>query len=157
MNTKLISRYTFAILLALALSSHAEARRGDFDGKGGINKKIMKELNLSSEQKTQIKAIKKEEKKDRRGKKEFRKELKKSMHQAIIDLNENDMRKIHKQLQDMRMAHSNSRFENLIKLLKILTPEQRVEFAELQKKNKDHRRGRRGMKRDYDDNDEATN
>ncbi|MFK8137771.1 MAG: hypothetical protein AB8E15_05345 [Bdellovibrionales bacterium] len=85
MNTKIIGRYTFALLIALAIGSNAGARRGGPGGKSVIHKKMMKELDLSAEQK------------DREANKEQRKGLKESMHQAIVDLNEGEMRKAHKQ------------------------------------------------------------
>ena len=144
MSTKTISGYAFALLAVLAMGSNAEARRGGPEGKSVIHKKMMKELDLTAEQKIKIKAIKDEERKDTEARREQRKGLEESMSQAIIGLNESEMRKAHDQLEQMRTAHSNKRFESLVKLLKILTPEQRKEFAQLHKKHKDHRKGRRG-------------
>ena len=149
MNTKSISRYVLALFVAFAVGSNAEARRGERGGKGSMHKKVMKELNLTVEQKEKIAIIRGEERKARKAKREQRKELKESMHQAIVNFNESEMRKAHNQLEELRANHNNKRFENLIKLLKILTPEQRKEFAELNKKYKDRRNGRRGMNRGF--------
>lgn len=150
MSTKTIGGYAFALLVALAIGSNAEARKGGPGGKGIIHKKMMKELDLTSEQIEKIKAIKEEERKDRQADRGQRKKLKASMHQAIIDLNDVELRKAHNQLEKIRSSNSNKRFESLLKVLKILTPEQRKEFAELQKKHKERRRGRKGMDKDSD-------
>lgn len=126
-----------AFVFGFTISSQARAGRH----KGDFHEKILKQLNLTTEQAAQLKAIKQSEKADIKKMREDKKALHDKMKQALAsDSSEEALRKIHNQKMDLRKQIADARFEKMLSVRKILTSEQRKKFHELMEK----KRGRRG-------------
>jgi len=110
-------------------SSESYSQMQDEKRKNGVMKKV-KELDLSEEQKKQLKAIKE--------KKKARKETKKANRNKIKDLrlqlqagfksskSSSELRSIHKQIKAIHTQLQEERFETLLEIREVLTPEQRA-------------------------------
>lgn len=150
--TKMISPLIALAIMPFFFAVSAQARGGHHGGKGEGLKQILEKLDLSDEQKTKLKAIRKDNKGERGDKREEMEKAQAAMKKAIADGNEAEIRKVHKQMQDKMASYSSQRIERVISIVKILTPEQRKTFAELQNEKKEHRRKawkkRRGAKKD---------
>ncbi len=139
------------LLVGIFATSTAEARK--HEGKGKKFDKIAKELNLTAEQKTKLAEIKK-------AKWAGNKELKQKMKALMANLEEkvksnagdDELRKIHSECQALRMQMADARFEGILAIRSILTPEQRARFGEFHKMGRGHN-GRHGDS-DDDDGDE---
>lgn len=117
--------------------SDSHEKRG-FRGKGHMMK-LMKELNLSDEQKEQMKALRGDSKNNRKEKRKEIKELKAKLDSLFItDAKDSELIAIHKKIMAIKAEQGESRFEGLLKKRAILTVEQRKKFIELKPK---HRRG----------------
>ena len=132
-----------AFALAFMIFSHAEARRGGH----GFHRQIFKQLNLSDEQKNKLKEIRSGQKEHMKALRTNKRELREKFHEAIrSNKPEAELRKLHGELQAARNTFHTARFERLLSIRKILTPEQRIQFHELRRHHKRQRRGmRRGM------------
>ena len=126
------------VLFVTLIPIHLEAGPGG--GKKGI-RHVMEQLDLSDQQKEQIKEI-------RKGAKEQRKILRQAVrnaHQVLdqaLESNNDDgtIRSAFSELETKKGAISRFRFEHMMKIRSILTPDQRSEFQRLRPKGK--RRGK---------------
>lgn len=145
---KQLSLLIFALLFAGLLGNDVfamEGQKGKGKGKGELQK-LKVELQLTDKQLEQIKAHRKSNK--GKGKK-FREEIKKLQEDLQAGMkgskSENELRAIHSQLKSLHDQMADFRFERMMFMRNILTPEQREKFHEMKGKH----RGKRGMhKRD---------
>ena len=112
-------------------------RRG---GYGGM-KKVLEQLNLTPEQSQQIEAIHERFHSDN----ETLFQQMRTNHQQLrsllaSDASEEQLRQQHQNIQGLRQQLGNNRFETMLQVREILTPEQRTQMAELM----EQKRGRRG-------------
>ena len=112
-------------------------RRGSYDG----SKKLLEQLDLTPEQSQKIDEI--HEQFHAENKTLF--EEMRTNHQEMQSLLASDaspeqLRRQHQKIQDLRQQLSTNRFENMLQVREILTPQQRTQMAELREKH----RGRRG-------------
>ena len=122
----LLAHEPMALLIGFA-QTPALARPGG--GPGGALKEVLKSLNLTDEQKEKIKAI-------RQAGKEANKELRESLKEgrkSLKDLMTGDGKKEEilakfDSLQGSRNKMARARFEQMISVRDVLTPEQRVKF-----------------------------
>ncbi|MEM9770419.1 MAG: Spy/CpxP family protein refolding chaperone [Cyanobacteria bacterium P01_D01_bin.73] len=115
-------------------------RRGRRGGPGWL-----RELNLTEAQQTEMRAIKE---KYRPQMEQFRTEgkaAKEQMHQLISNPNTSDdqLRSQHQKLQQLRQSKGSLKFESMLEIRKILTPEQRQQMAQRMAERLERRGGGR--------------
>jgi periplasmic protein CpxP/Spy len=104
----------------------------------------LKNLNLSEEQRSQIQSLKKGKNGsdgDRQALRQKRQELETALSNPSASRAE--LQKIHNELQKLRGEMAERRFNHMMQIREILTPEQRVEMAKLKgkgKKGMEHKR-----------------
>ena len=141
MNKKLLTSMVLA--LAFIFATPADARPGKGKGKGHW-KQMMKELDLTEDQKVKMKALKKS-KPDHKASRENMKKLKDQLKAALkSDTSDADLIKMHGEIQTARNKKATERFNHMLAVRAILTPEQREKFHEMREK----KRGRRGHDED---------
>lgn len=105
--------------------------------------RILQELNLSDQQKQQLEEIKQKY----QGQIQPLRENMKSFHKDLQTLmagtaSTNEIRAKHQQLDGLRQQMGNLRFESMLEMREILTPEQRSKFAQLMEQRRDSFRQR---------------
>jgi Spy/CpxP family protein refolding chaperone len=105
------------------------------------HKKIFKQLELTKEQKVQLKTMRKNSKGQmkslRTEKKKVRKELKQAMRSNTPDTK---LRSLHNEITRLQNKIKDQRFEKMLAIRKILTPEQREKFFDLKSKMRKKRK-----------------
>lgn len=116
---------------------HHSKRRGN----GKRLKKLLQQLDLTPQQSEQIKAIRDRFEREN----ETLDEAISTQHQEMRSLLANELassqelKQKHQQLQNLHLELSNNRFQNMLEVREVLTPEQRRQLAELRKNNRfDH-------------------
>ena len=99
--------------------------------------KILNQLQLTDQQKKQLKEIKERSFSDRKARRKemrtFRKKMK-SLYRS--DASDEELRLVHAQLQIGKISRGNTRFERNLQIRKVLNPEQRKRFGEAMAKRK---------------------
>jgi len=112
--------------------------------KGGghkAHKKIFKKLDLTDEQKKSLETMRKEQGDSMKALRQKKKTLRESMDSALIgDASEAKLRGIHSELTTLQTQIKTKRFEKMLKIRNILSPEQRKTFFEMKKKMKKGKR-----------------
>lgn len=135
-------------LIAVCSYSPAEARRGDYAGH------LAKELNLTPEQKEQLTKINEEFRatvpEKRKQMKAAREELQKTLQS---DASDDVIRQKFQELQKKQGEFAAQRFEKVLSIRKLLTPEQRQKFKGVDKHDfwSKHRGKRGGASEKSDD------
>lgn len=120
--------------------------------KGGHHK-IFKELNLSQDQKDQLKEIKKAGKEKVRALRESKKALREKLKQAMnSNTSDSDLRKIHADLQKAEAEMKNLKFEKILSIRAILNEEQRAKFNKLKSEKMELHKNR--WKKHHSDDEE---
>lgn len=127
---KVLSYFLSLAVLLLGLNANAD---GHFDkdrkDKAFSFRKMKKELNLTPVQLEQLKSFKKEAKDQLKAKKEAMKEARKGLETTLkSDNSEEAIRTKFSELQAKQDEFSKARFEMVLKIRSILTPEQRAKF-----------------------------
>ncbi len=104
--------------------------------------KMFQQLNLTADQQAQIKSIREQSKTSSQG---LRQQFKTAREQlktllASNDSSDNAIRQAHQQVQTLGQQMGNQRFESMLKIRSVLTPEQRIKLAELRKQGGHHHR-----------------
>ncbi len=129
------------ILFTTFITPFAFAGKGM--GKGGFMK-ILKQLELTDEQKSKLKEIRKAHKEDKGSGKEEIIKLRESMKEKFVsNASEAELRTIHNQMKSFRSERNEKRFSKLMKIRNVLTPEQRKKFQELRMENRGNRGNRK--------------
>jgi Spy/CpxP family protein refolding chaperone len=147
-----MNKMTIVVLVIWGLGINALATGMEGQGKRGGFYKLLKQVNLTTEQKTEFKALKKSRKAMREEHKEAskskRKEMMKNMQPNMADFMsgktfdkvafKKEMNKkfeaMNKAMKERKEAMMDSRANDMEKVFNILTPEQRVKLIELSKK-----------------------
>lgn len=109
-------------------------------GMSGITK-LIQQLDLTSEQSEQIEAISERAKTENRALFEQLQTNRQEMQSLLTsDASLEELRANHQQVQNLQQELGNNRFETMLEIREILTPEQRTQMAELMEQG----RGRRG-------------
>ena len=143
----------YSLILALSLTLTAPMAFAKRGGPGGKLHKALKQLDLTAEQQAKLKEIRAGQKDKIKTAHEKMKAARESLeHSLDNNTSDIDIRKKHNDLQAARTQMENLRFESLLQIRAILTPEQRKKFQDM----KDDFKDRRGMKprEDNDDNDD---
>lgn len=142
------------VAFSLGATSVSVGMAGDFGHMWG-GKGTFKELNLTNEQKEKLKNLRKESKDDR--KEDFQKmraeseAFRKKMASNAAD---DELRKDFAEQQKKRSEFAKQRFEHMLKVRAILTPEQRQKFAEITEKKMKKHKGKWGKSKNHDDDEE---
>ncbi len=119
---------TSILLAGLNASADKKFCKGD-DDKHFSFKKMKKELNLTSEQLSQLKSSKKEMKTQLKEKKQAMRAAKKDLELALkSNTSEDQIRTKYAELQKLQEDFSKSRFEMILKVRSVLTAEQKAKF-----------------------------
>jgi periplasmic protein CpxP/Spy len=102
--------------------------------------KMFQQLNLTADQQAQIKSIREQSKTSSQG---LRQQFKTAREQlktllASNDSSDNAIRQAHQQVQTLGQQMGEQRFESMLKIRSVLTPEQRTKLAELHKQGGHH-------------------
>lgn len=129
-------------LFALNTAYAKSERKGKGKGFG----KIFKELGLSDEQKEKIKSFRLEGKKSKANHKESKEKIKalreKMKASFASSASESELKALHTELTGLRSQQNNERFEKMLKIRSVLTPEQRVKFQELKGNKREGKKSR---------------
>jgi Spy/CpxP family protein refolding chaperone len=100
--------------------------------------KWLSSLNLTGEQKEEIKTIKQQAQEDRDNLEPELKAAKEKMR-SLFDGNAtiDELRVQHQQLESLEQQARNQRFETMLQIREVLTPEQRTKLAELRQEHKE--------------------
>ncbi|ACK68345.1 protein of unknown function Spy-related [Rippkaea orientalis PCC 8801] len=112
---------------------------------GGNPDKLMEQLNLSNSQIQQLNTIRQ---KYRPQMDEMREKIDKSRQELDKMMQGNssvtDLRKKHQEVINLDQKLHNLRFESMLEMRAVLTPEQRTQFAQLMQQRRESRRNNRG-------------
>jgi periplasmic protein CpxP/Spy len=115
--------------------------RGDRGKRGGMDK-WQEQLNLSADQKAQIKKIRSDEQLSSQGlRQQMRTAFEKQKSLMTGNASDEQLRQQYRELQALRQQVADRRFDTMLKIRQILTPEQRTKAAQFMQ---DRRGGRHG-------------
>jgi periplasmic protein CpxP/Spy len=120
--------------------------RGD-RGKRGWGEKWQEQLNLSADQKAQIKQIRDQAKSDSQSlRQQMRTAFEKQQSLMAGNASDDQIRQQHREVQALRQQAADRRFDTMLKIRQILTPEQRAKAAQMRKEHRGRHHGGRGDK-----------
>jgi len=124
-----------------------EGHRGKRGGKGGGFKKVLDQLNLSSEQSTQIEAIHDSKKQESETLHEQVKAQKEAMRDLFAsDASDSELLQQHQEIQNLKQQIGTNRFEGMLEIRAVLTPEQKAQLTELMQERHNQRKERRDQR-----------
>lgn len=141
-------KFLTALLLTFSLQTIAMADEKDDVKKGEY---LKKELNLSDDQLTKVKAIKKELKPEIRETKKAIANLRKDFSESLKDpkISSDELKKKFDQLQESKSELHQKMFNFMLKMREVLTPEQMSKFHEVKMKMK--KKWKKKHKKDCDE------
>lgn len=135
---------------ALAQSSPTEQNApasGDRGKRGGWGDKWQEQLNLSADQKAQIKQIRDQERSSSDGlRQQMKAAAEKQKSLMTGNATDDQLRQQHREMQALRQQMGERRFDTMLKIRQVLTPEQRVKAAQLKQEHRGRGHGGRGGK-----------
>ena len=106
--------------------------------------RMLQQLDLTSEQTEKIDAIRAESRQEYEALREEMRDSHQQMRSLLSsDASSNELRQQHRAMQRLRQKMSDRRFETMLEIREVLTPEQREQIVQLIKNN----RGNRGFRR----------
>lgn len=135
-----------ADVLQTQLTSPAIAQEAPNNGRGrgdrgGRGMQMLEQLNLSETQRQQIQAIREQAKANSEQLREQMQTAREQMRALMAsNASESELRQQHQVIENWRDQMSDRRFDTMLQIRQVLTPEQRAQLAEL----KASQRGRRG-------------
>ncbi len=149
--------HTLLLALALAmpaLPAMARPGHGDFGGGGGFGLGFLKQLDLTSEQKTKLKEIRQGGKDQMKALRQAAKDSREALKTALAGTADDaSLSKLFADSQSKHQAMIAQGFQQLLKVRAILTPEQRSKVKLLMDERRSHR-GRKGPPGEGNDDDE---
>ena len=121
------------MLICFFLAATAFADRGHRER--GHLKEILKQLDLSDEQRASIKRSRKGNKENFDKHRQQMRAAEEAFHKGMRDMNlsDSELRNLHKSFVEQRMNHMKSKFEKMMIIRSVLTPVQKQKFVELNK------------------------
>ncbi len=109
----------------------------------------LEDLNLSEEQRTQIRAIREGNQAEMQALHDQLRAEREAMHTLMAsDATEAELRSQHDKLQTLHQEVADQRFENMLAVRAVLTPEQRAKLGDLLEERRETRRERRESRRE---------
>lgn len=143
MNKLMISSFLMLLLTSHAYAFGGGKQKGQHGERGFA--KILKQLDLSDDQKQKLKEFRKEKKEDRKSHKGDMKAMHEKMKQAFISgKSEAELKTLHNEIKAQKIEKMDKRFEHMMKIRSVLTQEQRAKFFELQHSMRGKHRGKKG-------------
>ena len=147
--------YLSVISLMVALTPVSAEARGR--GEGGHLRTMMKKLGLSAEQKEKLAELRKSQKGKSKELRESMKAARDKLEKALsTDASDSQLRAAHQEVQSAKSKLGDLRFEKILAIRSVLTPDQRKKFQEMKPKRGKHlKRRHRGnhVEGDLDDED----
>ena len=110
-------------------------------GRGNRMEKLLQQIDLNSEQTQQIEAIQEQFRSENEALWQEMQDNRQQMETLLSsDTSNEELRQQYQQLQSLRQQLSDNRFENMLQIRDVLTPEQRSELAQIM----EQKRGRSG-------------
>ena len=152
MNTRMIFRTAAASVaaLALALSTTLYAQPGHGSGKMGRGEKMEKmaaKLNLTEQQKTQIKALRDNFKKEHEAQLSEMKSLGQQMRELKGSGNSEQAKQLREKMKTIKQSLQADREKLQQQISALLTPEQRQQLEEHKAERKEHREQKKGERK----------
>jgi Spy/CpxP family protein refolding chaperone len=108
----------------------------------------MQELNLTQEQMQRLDALQQQSKKQMEQPRQALRQARQDLANLMAsNADENAIRAKHNQLQQLQQQMANVRFQNMLEMRKVLTPEQRQRFAQLMQQRRGNSPNRAGSPR----------
>ena len=121
--------FTVVSLFALSVDARPGGRGGPHGKKRMHRQGVMKELNLTQEQRQKMRELRQQHRAGMKGLRSQMRQARESMKKAFQEnSSEGQLRTLHNKLMDLQKSVATKRFENLLEVRKILTPEQRKKF-----------------------------
>ncbi|NER79398.1 MAG: Spy/CpxP family protein refolding chaperone [Leptolyngbya sp. SIO1D8] len=124
-------------------------RPGLFEGagRGDRAERLIQELELTEDQVTQIQAIREGSREEMRALHDNLRANHETLHGLMAsDATEAELRAQHEEIQTLHIEVADKRFETMLAIRGILTPEQRSELAELMEQRREEFRENRGFR-----------
>lgn len=110
-------------------------------GRGDRMEKLLQQLDLTSEQSQQIETIQEQFRSENEALLQEMQSNRQQMHSLLTsDTSAEELRQQHQQAQSLHQQLSDNRFETMLQIRDVLTPEQRAQVAQIMEQNQ----GRRG-------------
>jgi periplasmic protein CpxP/Spy len=133
--------HTAAFAQSPAPTEQNEPKRGMRDKKGWGDK-WQEQLNLSADQKAKVKTIRDQEKSSSESlRQQIKAAAEKERSLMAGTASDDQIRQQHRETQALHQQMETQRFETMLKIRAVLTPEQRTKAAQFQKEHRGHRRG----------------
>lgn len=148
----LVLTFVVAAFATVPATSFAHDKRGSPGAKVDLSqkydqikerkmKRMVEELNLTEEQQKKIKAIQENQKDDFIAKKKAAHQARRALKDAMQgDATDDDLRKLYDASQKAKADFSKTRFEQVLSIRAVLTPEQKKKFKGFRR----HRKGEKG-------------
>lgn len=125
------------LILALTLFAINTGYAKEVRKRGKGHSKIFKELGLSEDQMIKVKALRKEDRGlNKEVKRTIRANREKMKEVFASGSSDSELRTLHKEMKTLRNQRDDKKFEKMLKIRSILTPEQRVKFQKLKSKRR---------------------
>jgi periplasmic protein CpxP/Spy len=133
--------HTAAFAQSPAPTEQNAPKRGMRDKKGWGNQ-WQEQLNLSADQKAKIKTIHDQEKSSSQSlRQQIKAAAEKEQSLMAGTASDDQLRQQHREMQTLHQQMETQRFETMLKIRAVLTPEQRTKAAQFQKEHRGHHRG----------------
>ena len=139
-----VSVAALAAIVCCAVAASAWAHHDKKEGQDFPSSKMIEKLGLSKDQTNQLKVIREKNKGALEAKQKSVKANDEQLGEAMRkDTPDADLKKLFESVQDAKRALAEARFDKMLEVRKILTPEQRQKFKELHGEHH-HRTGHSG-------------
>lgn len=126
--------------IQLAQNQMKQNKRMD---RGNRMEKLLQQLDLTSEQSQQIEAIQEQLSSENEALWQQMEDNRQQMETLLSNNASNEeLRQRYQQLQSLRQQLSDNRFENMLQVRDVLTPEQREQMTQIMEQNRERRGGR---------------
>ena len=139
------------LLLAFEANAFGANKRGRHGERGKGMAKMLKQLDLTDEQKVKLKDHResnKDNKKELRSKIKASKEKMKNAFKS--NASDSELRNIHNEIKNLKSEMADARFEKMLFIRGVLTKEQRAKLDKMKEKRRENRKNRRAKRGERD-------
>ena len=140
------------MLLAFEANAFGSEKRGRHGERGRGMAKMLKQLELTKEQKEKLKDHRENNKGSKKELRSKIKATKEKMKNAFkSNASDSELRSIHNEIKNLKSEMADARFEKMLFIRGVLTKDQRAKLDEMKEKRRGNRKNKR-MKRGQKDN-----